>query len=196
MPSSPKIPKETILEAAFRVLIEDGYGAVNIKTVAKELGCSTQPISRHFGSMDGLREELLAYCLEWFKGFFVVRGDSAKDIVRVVAEGYVTLAYDCPNLYKYLYMTEHVGDKPGELIHMLCELRGKDYDRLIAMLVKEHDISEEAARDYIQSMNFYVHGTGANVVIGLLKASKEEVLERIEMAGEAFLAYATRGVCK
>ena len=61
MPSSPKIPKEVILENALKVLRRDGYESVNIKSVAKEIGCSTQPISWHFGNMDGLRRELSEY---------------------------------------------------------------------------------------------------------------------------------------
>ena len=61
MPSSPKIPKEVILENALHVLQRDGYENVNIKAVAKEIGCSTQPISWHFGNMDGLRRELSEY---------------------------------------------------------------------------------------------------------------------------------------
>ena len=52
MPSSPKIPKETILKAALEMLIEDGYNAITIKTLSNKLGCSTQPISWHFGSME------------------------------------------------------------------------------------------------------------------------------------------------
>ena len=53
MPSSPKIQKEVILKTAMDLLIREGNGAINIKTVAKELGYSTQPISRQFGSYSG-----------------------------------------------------------------------------------------------------------------------------------------------
>ena len=45
MPTSPKIPKETILQYALDMLIQDGYSSINIKTLAKRIGCSTQPIS-------------------------------------------------------------------------------------------------------------------------------------------------------
>ena len=51
MPTSPKIPKETILQHALEMLIRDGYSSINIKTLAKKIGCSTQPISWHFGNI-------------------------------------------------------------------------------------------------------------------------------------------------
>ena len=55
MPSSPKIKKEDMLQAALELVARDGYAALNIKAVARELGCSTAPISWQFGGMDGLR---------------------------------------------------------------------------------------------------------------------------------------------
>ena len=75
MPSSPKIQKEAILKTAFDLLLREGYASINIKTVAAELGCSTQPISRQFGSMEGFRKELLVYCLTQLKSFFSVKGE-------------------------------------------------------------------------------------------------------------------------
>ena len=43
MPSSPKIPRETILKHALDMLIQDGYPSINIKSLAQRIGCSTQP---------------------------------------------------------------------------------------------------------------------------------------------------------
>ena len=37
MPSSPKIKKEDMLQAALEIIIQDGYAALNIKAVAKNL---------------------------------------------------------------------------------------------------------------------------------------------------------------
>ncbi len=54
MPSSPRIKKEDMLQAALELVSRDGYAALNIKAVARELGCSTAPISWQFGGMDGL----------------------------------------------------------------------------------------------------------------------------------------------
>ena len=58
MPRQVQITKDRILKAAMDVLIRDGFSAVNIKSVAKELGCSTQPIAWQFGNMDNMRKAL------------------------------------------------------------------------------------------------------------------------------------------
>ena len=56
-----QITREMILNAAYELLDEAGIGAVAIKLIAERLGCSTQPISWHFGSMTELKKELFYF---------------------------------------------------------------------------------------------------------------------------------------
>ena len=51
-----QITKEIILETALQMLIRDGYGAITVKTLAAEIGCSTQPTVWHFENMNGFRQ--------------------------------------------------------------------------------------------------------------------------------------------
>ena len=189
MPSSPRILKETILETAFKLLIREGYSAINIKTVAKELGCSTQPISRQFGSMDGLRNELLEYSLEYFQNTFCVKGNYALDIVLGIAQGYINLACDYPNVYKYFYMSEQDGEKMGNLAR---SLRTSNHNKVIAMLEQEHNLTVDAANEYMRNMDYYVHGIASYAAIGFTGASKEDLMDNIRRASEIFLIQAKR----
>ena len=54
-----------ILDTALQLIISEGYKAVTIKRLAKELGCSTQPISWQFGGMDEFRLALADYAMEY-----------------------------------------------------------------------------------------------------------------------------------
>ena len=51
-----------ILGAALRVLMEGGTEAVNVKSLAAELGCSTQPIYLSFDNMDMPNYILMEIC--------------------------------------------------------------------------------------------------------------------------------------
>jgi len=184
MPSAPKILKETILETAYGMLIRDGYETINIKTVAQELGCSTQPISRQFGNMDGFREELLDYCLFKFSAAFSVKGEKVADIVLGVAQGYINLAYDYPNVYKYLYMSDPDGEKKGDLAR---SLRSENYARVIKMLMEEYDVGFDTANDFMKDMEYYVHGIASYTVIGFVHKDKEELMARIADVRDVFL---------
>lgn len=56
MPAIKKISKEAIIDAAVDVLREGGAAAINARSVAKKLGCSTQPIYPDVNSLVLLSE--------------------------------------------------------------------------------------------------------------------------------------------
>lgn len=184
MPSSPKIQKETILKTAFDLLLREGYSVINIKTVAKELGCSTQPISRQFGSMESFRKELLAYCIEQLKTFFSVKGEHVSDIVSGIAKGYISLAFDFPNLYKYLYMMEHEEEKMSTLLNAL---RSDNYEKIVAMLQAEYEMPETYAKEYMNNLNYYVHGIASYTAVGYADVTKQESMDRVQRVSDALL---------
>ena len=55
MPPKIRITKEEIVKAAFEIVREKGALAVNARTVASVLNCSTQPVFSNFATMDELR---------------------------------------------------------------------------------------------------------------------------------------------
>ena len=70
MARKTQISREIILYTAFQMLIRDGYNTINITSLAREIGCSTQPIAWHFGNMEGLRAALLQHCLDYMRNHF------------------------------------------------------------------------------------------------------------------------------
>ena len=59
-----KVSKEQIIDAAVEVLRDDGFSAINARSVAKKLGCSTQPIYFSFKNMDELKAALTQCAIE------------------------------------------------------------------------------------------------------------------------------------
>ena len=55
MPAAKKVPRDKIIDAAIEVLRDGGFSAVNARSVARKLGCSTQPIYLSFQSMEELK---------------------------------------------------------------------------------------------------------------------------------------------
>ena len=189
MARKTQITKDVILEASFQMLLREGYDAINITTLAKEIGCSTQPIAWQFGSMDGLREELLQYCLTFLKDKFTIEGEDAEHILEKIAEHYVDMALDYPNLYKYIYMSERDGKMIGQVTH---DLRADNYAKMVQILAQEKHITEEAAERYIINLQLYVHGIASYIVSRFSFMSKDVAMQMIHEAQEAFLAYAKK----
>ena len=184
MARKTQISKDVILEAAFRMLLRDGYAAITIKTLAKEIGCSTQPIAWHFGNMEGLRDALLEYSLAFLKDRFSIQGEKVSGILEEIAFRYIELAFDYPNLYKYLYMSDHDGEKMDKLAHLL---RAENQDKVVQMIGQEYDISMEAAEKYLMNLQFYVHGIASLAVTKVSFSSKEVIMQMIHEVNELFL---------
>src|SRR3954451_21178651 len=55
---SPTTTRETLLETALRLLDERGPGALRVRDLAQAVGKSTMGVYTHFGSKQGLLEEL------------------------------------------------------------------------------------------------------------------------------------------
>ena len=106
MPSRPKIPKDMILQAALELLIENGYSNVTIKTVAERLDSSTQPVSWHFGNMDGFRKALAEYAVSYANEKLKPLSRNAVSAFSEIGNAYVDIAFDMPNLFRYLYLNE------------------------------------------------------------------------------------------
>ena len=64
MPPTKRISKEAIVDAAVEVLRSGGASAVNARSVAKKLGCSTQPIYLSFQSMNELKTAVTQQAVE------------------------------------------------------------------------------------------------------------------------------------
>ena len=186
MPSSPKIPKETILQHALEMLIQNGYASINIKALAKRIGCSTQPISWHFGNMENFRNALTEYALDYAnkKMLSASEGMSAFSNVGI---GYIDIAFDEPNLFRYLYMSGESGYHAGGFdIFTTADANSA----MIEQIAKQLGISADKVNDFFRNTIIYTHGLACFVVSGLIKATKEELYAMVNQGADGFISQA------
>ena len=186
MPTSPKIPKETILQHALDMLIEEGYSSINIKALAKRIGCSTQPISWHFGNMENFRNALTEYALNYAneKMLSASEGMSAFSNVGI---GYIDLAFDVPNLFRYLYMSGESGYYAGGF--EILTTADTNYT-MIEQIANQLGTSADKVSEFFRNTIIYTHGLACFVVSGLIKATKEELYAMVERGADGFLLQA------
>lgn len=154
MPSSPKIPKETILKHALEMLIQDGYSSINIKTLAKKIGCSTQPISWHFGNMENFRSALTEYALHYAneKMLSASEGMTAFSNAGI---GYIDIAVDEPNLFRYLYMSGESGYHAGGF-DILTTADANSV--MVKQIAEQAGIPVDKVKDFFKNTIIYAHG--------------------------------------
>ena len=120
----------------------------------------------------------------FLKDRYTVDGENVSSVLEGIALQYVELAYDYPNLYKYLYMSEQDGKKMAAIAQ---SLRAENHDKIIHMLEQEHNISAELADKYLLNMQLYVHGIASFAVTKISFSSKDVMMQMIHDASEAFL---------
>ena len=102
MPAKKQITKDKILNAALKLLREQGDEAVNIRQLAKELGCSTQPVYLSFSGMEELRGELIPLTVAEFERY--MKDGSEDGVVCLYGMRYISFAKEEPRLFRFLFM--------------------------------------------------------------------------------------------
>ena len=107
MPAAKKVTKDAIIDAAVEVLRDDGFSAINARSVAKKLGCSTQPIYFSFQNMEELKAALTERAIEMHR-------KRVRDSLRAHAGndsryssygmGFVKFAAEEKQLFRWLYL--------------------------------------------------------------------------------------------
>lgn len=172
-----QITKETMLQAAYEILKEEGYSAVNIKSIAARVGCSTQPISWQFGNMQGLRKELYLYASGQIFGNLeaIISKKNVMEAFFETGKKYISNAYEYPNVFRFMCV-----DDPGDIAEggsSFAELLGDDLIK--EMLVKETGLAREIIDKIVTDVIIYTHGLAVLLLWDEIKIEKKIVYEMI-----------------
>ena len=184
-----QITRERILETALAMLIRDGYGAITVKTLAAEIGCSTQPIVWHFENMSGFRKAFYEYCIEYAKGQFTVWNGNLDDLLTETARGYITIACNMPNLFRFVFVDNRDDCKNSDVVQ---KIQLDNTKKIIHLLREEKGLSESQAASFLINYEFYIHGIASYTASGFVNYPEEEIIAMAKRAREAFLAYEMR----
>ena len=110
-----QISRELILSTAFEMLMRQGYGSINITALAREIGCSTQPIFCNYPTMDALREDVLncAYRL-YYQELEAAMAEGRFPAYKAGGMFYISFAMREPQLFQWLFMRRRSATEQAE----------------------------------------------------------------------------------
>ena len=152
MPAKKQVTKEMILDAALRVLMEHGTEAVNVKNIAAELHCSTQPIYLSFDNMDALRRELVPAAVNKFAK--LMQQECGTEQVHLYGIEYVRFALQQPELFRFLFMRPQAFAEMKQVLLPIIE-------RSIDELMEQCRIDRTAADELHDQLWMHTHGIAA-----------------------------------
>ena len=183
-----------VLDAAGRLLAEEGPGALSMRRVAEEVNASTQVLYTMFGGKEGLANELF---LEGFGRLrlaleAVPRGDDPLGHLFSLGEAYFENGLASPNYYRVMFSDAIPGFRPPE---ETLQQTWKTFDALVEAVgrcVEAGLFAEQDAREVASSLWSAVHGVVSLHLLGRF-ARREEARRVFELTTRAAIGGLLRG---
>ena len=171
MPPKVRITKEEIINTAVELVRANGEGAMNARTLASALQCSTQPIFSNFAAMEKLREAVIFAAYERYYGFLQSEVESGKyPPYKAFGMAYVRFAMEEKELFKLLFMRDRTGEDTAF---------SPDFEESVQMIMKANGITKERARRMHLEIWTCVHGIGAMIATSFLSFDCEMISEML-----------------
>ena len=180
------ICRERILETALDMLIREGYGAITVKTLASEIGCSTQPILWHFENMAGFRRALYEYSIDYAKSQFSPWNGDLDDLLAETARGYIAIACRMPHLFRFVFWESGDDRKNSATVQ---KLQLDNTAKIIELVCREKGLTEQQAAAFLENFEFYIHGIASYTASGFVSYPEQEIIAMANRARDAFLTY-------
>ena len=168
MPPKVKINSETIVEAAVEIVRRNGDSAMNARTVAATLGCSTQPVFSNFATMDALRQAVVekanAQCEEYIRREIE---SGIYPVYKASGMAYIRFAKEEKELFRLLYMRDRTNEPFGSSVELESRME---------TIVQDHTgLSGMKTKLFHLEMWAFVHGIATMFATGFLDLDWELV---------------------
>lgn len=162
--------RRELLDAAGRLLAQEGPQALSTRRLAEEVGTSTKAVYNLFGDKAGLLRAMFMEGFARLAGEFArvpADGDPEADLMAL-GHAYRASALDNPHLYELMFGRPIAGFQPDEAA--LAEIQGT-FDtlvRAVARCVDEGRFAPSDPHDIAVHLNALVHGLAGLELLGSL----------------------------
>lgn len=168
MPPKAKITKEMILNIVLCITRETGFEAVNARSIASKLQCSTRPIFTCYENMGELKHEFLDLAYRYYEEYVDAYGASANvSPYLILPLSYIEFAKEETNLFKLLF----INDMDLQMTNVKDFYREAGNERKAKVFSDTVGVELERAKIIFLDLFLYTHG------IAVLTASKKITLD-------------------
>ena len=169
MPPKAKITKDMILNTVLELTREAGFEAVNARSIAGKLHCSTRPIFTCYENMEELKKEFLTFAYEYYEQF-VSNYRKSENIspYLILPLSYIEFAGDEPRLFKLLF----INDMDLTMTEAKDFYKEADNEKKAQLFSETIGIDFEKAKVIFLDLFLYTHG------MAVLTATQKLTLNR------------------
>ena len=169
MPRKPTTTKEAMIQAAFRLVREQGHPALTARNLAAALGCSTQPIMYQFPNLDVLKD-LTYQKADAFHSAYILSG---RDLLEIGLR-YIRFAEEEPNLFRFLFQSERFSGSSLKDLFNAPECGG-----ILSVVCEEQGLSKEEAIAFFEPLFAVVHGYASLLAGNAVKYDPDAVRQML-----------------
>lgn len=172
MPPKVKITKAHIVDTAIDIVRKNGVQALNARSIAAGLNCSTQPVFSNYASMEELKLAVIEEADALFQVFMQQEIESGKyPPYKASGMAYIRFAKEERELFKLLYMRDRTGENIPEQTTL--------GDQMDALVQHNTGLKDTASRLFHLEMWAYVHGIATMFATGYLDLDWELVSQML-----------------
>ena len=161
-----KITKERIVQTAIELIRENGESAINARSVAAALECSTQPVFSNFATMEELRYAVVTAAYEIYLSFLSKEAESEKyPKYKAFGMAYIRFAKEERELFKLLFMRDRTGEDTST--------SPEDFEESAKIIMAANGISIEEARLIHLETWSCVHGIAVMLATSFLPLEED-----------------------
>ncbi len=180
MPPKVRFQQSDIIDAAFELTRKHGIDAINARSVAGEIGCSTQPIFRVFENMEQLKDAVFERSVQLFRDCLEKRRSATESAYKSVGMVYLLFALQEPHLFHLMFLNRHRKD---------YDFTFTPQDSVVDTLIQKTGFNREQSMQIHQHMKLFVNGMATMLSIGQLSLTVEEIDEMLSMEYRAIVSY-------
>ena len=168
-----KFSKENFLEKGVMFIKEKGIWTLNARDLCKFIGCSTQPLFRHYKSMEDFKIDLKGYLRRNYE-LFIHKYIREDDYLFTISTAYAFYALKFSNLFFAMFLSEFPGKRTIREV-----LDTKRNQPTIEAMTKTYHISISEAEELYRDVRFYTHGLASQICNGSIVVTEDEIVSLI-----------------
>ena len=177
MPPKAKITKDMVIDAAFEVAREQGAENINARTVAKKLGCSTQPVMYHFVAIEELKKTVYAKADCYHSEYLMNIKNTQNGVMLGIGLNYIRFAIEEPQLFRFLFQSNFFAGRT-----MVEMIDAEELMPVISTMQEAIGESKEQVKKIFLTVFLFAHGYASMIANNSLKYDEELIKAHLERA--------------
>ena len=177
MPPKARITAEMIIEAAFVIVRQQGAEALNARTIAQQLGCSTQPVLYQFATVEDVRRATYAYADDFHSQSIMDGLEESPMPLLTLGQNYIRFAAQEQHLFRFLFQSAGLGSS-----NLLTLMEDPALAPMLALIQQAMGITPEAAKRIFTQLFLVVHGYASLLANNPIPYNENEVANLLDGA--------------